>query len=160
MTLYEMTDAAKNLYELLENGDIDEQTLTDTLESIGAGEKLEAYVHVMKQLEAEREAYENEIERMSNRVHAIKNHVERLRKAQVEFMQATGQKTAKAGTFSLTLRESKAVEIEDESAIPMQYLVEVPAAFRPDKKAIADALKDGQSVKGASMRTNYSVTVR
>lgn len=160
MTLYEMKDTAVLLYQLLEAGEIDDQVVKDTMESIGAGEKLEAYVYVQKQLESEIAGFEKEIERMSNRVLALKNRIDRLRKAQVEFMQATGQKSADAGTFKLTLRENRSVEIEDETAIPMQYMVEVPAELRPDKKKIMAALKDGQSVKGASVHTSYSVTVR
>lgn len=41
MSLFEMSNTAKQLYELLESGDIDEQILLDTMESIGASAKLE-----------------------------------------------------------------------------------------------------------------------
>lgn len=160
MTLYEMTDAAKQLYELLESGEIDEQTVADTMDAIGASEKLESYVHIQRQLESEVQGYEKEIARMSDRVHTLENHIARLRCAQVDFMQATGQRTANAGTFKLTLRENRSVEIEDETAIPLTYMVEVHATFRPDKKAIMTALKDGQHINGATVRTSYSVTVR
>lgn len=40
MTLYELTAQASELYELLQNEEIDEQTFTDTLEAIGTEEKL------------------------------------------------------------------------------------------------------------------------
>lgn len=39
MTLYEMTGAAARLYDLLQNGDIDEQVYADTLEAIGAEDR-------------------------------------------------------------------------------------------------------------------------
>ena len=38
-----MTAQAQFLYDLLENGEIDAQTLADTLEGLGANEKLESY---------------------------------------------------------------------------------------------------------------------
>ena len=53
MTLYEMSETARQLYELLEAGEIDEQTVNDTMESIGASEKLESYVYIQRQLESE-----------------------------------------------------------------------------------------------------------
>jgi hypothetical protein len=48
-----MTEAAKQLYELLDSGEIDESILQDTMESIGASQKLEDYIHVQKSFEAE-----------------------------------------------------------------------------------------------------------
>ena len=45
-SLYEMTEQAQRLYNLLDNGEIDPKTLEDTLESIGANEKLENYVYI------------------------------------------------------------------------------------------------------------------
>lgn len=160
MTLYEMSTAAAQLYALLEAGEIDEQTVLDTMENIGASEKLESYVYVQKQLEAEIAAFEKEIERMTDRKAVLENRVKRLKEAEREFMQATGQKSAKAGTFTLSLRETKSVQIEDEGIIPMQYMVEVPATMRPDKKQMLADMKDGKTIAGASIKIGYSVTVR
>ena len=90
MTLYEMSAAAMQLYELLEAGEIDEQTVLDTMESIGASEKLESYVYVQAQLEAEIGAYKAEIDRMTERKKSLELQVERLKNAQIAYMQATG----------------------------------------------------------------------
>ena len=49
-TLYQMTAQAQFLYDLLENEEIDAQTLKDTLEGIGSNEKLESYIYIQKQL--------------------------------------------------------------------------------------------------------------
>jgi predicted nucleic acid-binding Zn-ribbon protein len=155
-----MTDAARKLYELLSAGEIDEQTVHDTLEAIGAEEKLEAYVHVQKQLEAEYAAFDAEVTRMEKRMDSIRAQIDRLRRAEVEFLQATGEKKAKAGTFTITLRESQAVTVDDAAAIPADFLREIPAEIRPDKKAIRDALKAGQNVPGVHLESSWSATVR
>jgi hypothetical protein len=160
MTLYEMSAAARQLYELLENGEIDEQTVLDTMESIGASEKLESYVYVQKELEAEIEAFKAEIDRMTERKKSLENQVERLKNAQIAFMQASGQKSANAGTFKLTVRENKSVEIMDETAIPSEYFTEIPASTRPDKKAMLAALKAGTEIEGAKLKISYSVTAK
>lgn len=160
MTLYEMSAAARELLALLEAGEIDEQTVLDTMESIGAGEKLEAYIHVQKELEKEIAGFKAEIDRMTERKKALESRVERLKAAQVQFMQATGQKSASAGTFRLTLRESKSVEITDEAAIPAEYITVIPSSTRPDKKAMLAALKDGAEISGASLKTGWSVIVK
>ena len=56
MTLYEMTEQAKTLYNMLSYGEIDEQTFNDTLESIGADDKINDYCIVIRQLKADAES--------------------------------------------------------------------------------------------------------
>lgn len=160
MTLFEMSNTAKQLYELLESGDIDEQILLDTMESIGASAKLEDYVHVAKSFEAEITMYDAEIKRLTENKRLLQNRIEYMKAKMVEYMQATGQKTANAGTFKLTMRESKSCEIENIDLIPLQFMREIPAKFEPDKNAIKKALKDGEQVSGAILKTSYSVTAK
>jgi histidyl-tRNA synthetase len=155
-----MSAAAKELYELLESGEIDEQTVNDTMESIGASEKLESYVYVQKSLEAEIAAFKAEIDRMTDRKRSLEKQVERLQQAQIDFMAATGQKSANAGTFKLTMRENKSCEIVNESEIPIEYLREVPAKYEPDKNALKAALKSGKEIPGCTLKTSYSVTAK
>lgn len=159
MTLFEMSAAARELLALLEAGEIDEQTVEDTMESIGASEKLEAYIHVQRQLESEIAGFSAEIERMKARKDSLEKQVARLKKAQAEFMRATGQKSAKAGTFSLSLRENKSVCITDEAAIPEQF-IKARTTLQPDKKALMDALKSGAAITGAHIESSFSVTVK
>lgn len=160
MKLYEMTETAKSLYELLENGEIDEQVVLDTMEAIGASEKLESYCYVQKTLEAEIAAFKAEIERLTARKASLEKQVERMKAAQVDFMLATGQKSAAAGTFKLSIRENKSVDVIDESVIPPEFMTVVPETRKPDKKAMLAALKNGEQICGAAIKTTFSVTAR
>lgn len=160
MTLFEMSSTAKQLYELLESGDIDEQIMLDTMESIGASAKLEDYVHVTKSFEAEIAMYDAEIKRLTENKRILQNRIEYMKSKMIEFMQATGQKTANAGTFKLTMRENKSCEVENIDLIPMEYMREIPAKLEPDKKAMLQALKNGEKISGASLKTSYSVTAK
>lgn len=160
MSLFEMSQTAKQLYELLEAGEIDEQILTDTLESIGASEKLESYVHVQRQIESEIAAFDAEIKRMQDKKKMLENRVERLKQATKDFMLVTNQKKASAGLFTLSLRENKSCEILDASKIPVEYLRQIPATTEPDKKSMLAALKEGKQIEGASLKTSYSVSIK
>lgn len=160
MSLFEMSSTAKQLYELLESGDIDEQILLDTMESIGASAKLEDYVHVCKSFEAEIAMYDTEIKRLQENKRILQNRIEYMKSKMIEFMQATGQKTANAGTFKLTMRENKSCEVENIDLIPMEYMREIPSKLEPDKKAMLTALKNGVKISGASLKTSYSVTAK
>lgn len=160
MTLYEMSEAAKQMYELLEAGEIDEQVLHDTMESIGSSEKLRDYVYVLKSFEAEIAMFDAEIARMRENKRMLENRVDYLKGKVIEFMQASGQKSANAGTFKLTMRESKSCEITDADAIPLEYMREIPAKLEPDKKQMLKDMKDGKRIDGASLKTSYSVTAK
>ena len=50
MTLYEMTEAQKQLYELMTSGEIDEEVYADTLEGIGIAELRRVLTQVVSDL--------------------------------------------------------------------------------------------------------------
>jgi hypothetical protein len=58
------------------------------------------------------------------------------------------------------MRENKSCEIEDEALIPLEYMVEVPASFKPDKRALLAAMKNGEKISGAKLNVSYSVSAK
>lgn len=157
-TLYELTAEAKTLYELLQAEEIDEQTFADTLEAMGAGEKVESCCKVIKQFQSDVDMFKSEIERLTARKKTAENGVDRMRNALLTFMQQTGQDKVKAGTFTVATATTQAVNITDEKAIPCVYLVEQPPKI--DKVSIKKALKDGEVVSGAELINNTGVRIR
>lgn len=53
-------------------------------------------------------------------------------------------------------RESTAVDIIDPDAIPIEY---TRVKTEPDKRAVAQALKEGKEVRGAQLVINYSLQI-
>ena len=104
--------------------------------------------------------YDAEIKRLSENKRILQNRIEYMKDKMVEYMQATGQKTANAGTFKLTMRENKSCEVENIDLIPMEYMREIPAKLEPDKKQMLKDMKDGKRIDGASLKTSYSVTAK
>lgn len=158
MNLYEMTEQARYLYNLLENEEIDNQTLEDTLESIGANEKLESYTYIQKQFESDLEAFKREKERIEKKMKTCQNAIDRMKSAVLEFMNSAGLKKAKAGTFDLSIRAFESVNITDPLSVPTDYLkFQEP---KIDKTAIKKALKEGKTVDGAEIVKKDSLIVR
>lgn len=157
-TLYELTAQANALYEMLQAGEIDETIFNDTLEAMGAGEKVESYCKVIKQLQGDTELYTAEIERLKARKEAAVNGVERMKSALLAFMELSGQDKVKTALFSVSTATTQAVQITDESKIPCIYLVEQPPKI--DKAGIRQALKDGETVAGAELVNNTGVRIR
>lgn len=158
MNLYEMTTAAASLYELLTSGEIDEQTFADTLAAMGSEEKLESYCVVIRQLEADAEALKAEKDRIYKKQQVAENSIARMKSAMVDFMSAQECKKTKAGIFTVSLSESKAVNITDENKVPARFLVEQPP--KVDKKAIREELMAGGEVAGCELKTNQGVRIK
>ena len=145
MNLYEMSDQARTLYQLLEEDEIDENIYFDTLESIGANEKLESYIYVQKQ-------------RIEKRMKTCQNNIERMKSAIMEFMTSARLKKVQAGTFTLSLRSYESVNITDESQIPEEFLIPQPPKI--NKAEIKKYLKSGDVISGAEIIQKDSVTAR
>ena len=158
MTLYEMSQAAQTLYDLYDNEEIDEKVVKDTLEGMGAEIKLEDYCKVIRQLESETEQFKAEAARMKKRQASLEKSVKRLNSALLNNMDATRQKTAKAGVFSIRVSESKAVNITDEKQLPKEFLIEQPA--KVDKGGIRKLLMTGKTLSGAELQINRNIQIK
>lgn len=157
-TLYELSKQANELYEMLQNEEIDEQTFNDTLEALETDIKVENYCKVIKQLQADAEMFKGEIDRLTARKKTAENAVDRMKNALLTFLQLSGQEKVKAGSFSVSTATTQAVQITDESAIPCIYLVEQPP--KVDKIGIKNALKAGEEINGAELVNNLGVRIR
>ena len=158
MTLYEMTAQARQLYEILQNEDIDEQVFLDTLEAIGTEEKIEGYCQVIKELQGDFEKYKTEADRLTARMKTIKNGIDRMKDSLLMFLRATGQSKVKAGTFAVGIGQSEQTNIIDEALIPTEF--KTPQPDKIDKTAIKTAIKSGVVVPGAEIIINEGVRIR
>lgn len=158
MTLYEMTSAAMQLYEMLQAEEIDEQTVRDTLEAIGTDEKLETYCKLIRQYDADAEAYKAEKERLAQKQKAAENAAQRMKDAVQQYMDAADLKKTDAGLFKVSIAETQSVEIDDETKLPDVFLIPQPA--RIDKAGLRTVLKDGGKIEGAHLKTNRSVRIK
>lgn len=155
--LFEMTQQAKALYAMLQTEEIDEQTFADTLEAIGAEDKIEGYCQVIKQLQADEEMFAQEAKRIAARKQTISNSIERMKSALKEFLLSTGQNKAKAGTFSVNISSRESVNVFDVSRIPPIYINLQP---QPDKRAIKEAIENGEKIDGAEIVSKHSIAIR
>ena len=159
MTLYEMTGAAQQLYELFESGDIPEEAVTDTLEAMGVDGKVEDYCNVIHQLDADTDMYDKEIKRLQAKKKAAVNGIDRMKGALSAYMQACQTKKLAAGTFTLSFRKSEAVVVTNQEALPEKF-IKTEIKKTPDKTAIKNALKAGVVVEGAELQENQNLQIK
>ena len=158
MTLYEMTKSADALYNLLCEGEIDEQIFNDTLEAMGTDEKLESCCKVIKELEADADKLKKEIDRLSTKKKTAENGVQRIKDNMLSFLNAKGSKKEETELFKVSVSVSKSVEIVDESKIPAEYIK--PAKVEFDKAAMRKVLMANGQIDGATLKEKESVTIK
>lgn len=155
MNLYEISTQYLATAQQLAELDIDEQTLSETLEAEAwpVEEKVRAVSAVILNLQAEADMVKGTADRIAKRAKALQSRAEALHDYLLINMQRTGITEIKAldGTFKAKLyRERDAsVVIDSENLIPADYMREIPARYEPDKVLIKKAINDGYEVPGA-----------
>jgi len=155
MNLYEISTQYLATAQQLAELDIDEQTLSDTLEAEAwpVEEKVRAVSAVILNLQAEADMVKGTADRIAKRAKALQSRADALHDYLLINMQRTGITEIKAldGTFKAKLyRERDAsVVIDSENLIPADYMREIPARCEPDKVLIKKAINDGYGVPGA-----------
>ncbi len=152
-TLYEITGDYLRLLEMLEEEEnIDPQAFKDTLEGI-EGEfeiKADGYARVLKELNAEADKYNAEIQHMAARRDSINNRGKMLKQHLYDSMKATGKLKFKTDLFSFGIQKNGGVqpmEIVPDVTIPDEY-----CRKEPDNAKIREALKNGAELPFAVLK--------
>lgn len=164
MKLYEISDdyltRVGMLEEHLASGQIDEQMYLDTLDSLD-GEFSEKGLNIgklIKTWEAEDLALKDVQDTKAAQRKTLKNRIDRMKSYLAREMIRTGLKP-KDAEIALSLRNSDAVVIDDESKLPADYWVEKHERS-PDKNLIKQAIKDGHIVPGAHLETRQNLQIK
>lgn len=149
MNLYEITGQFKELLDMAETENIDQEMINDTLESVAFEfeEKADAYAKVMKALEGNVNALDAEIDRLEQKKKTIKNNISSMKYSLERAMTETGKKKFKTTLFSFGMQKNPAsVVIDDEGSIPESFLI----AQKPkvDKTGIKNYLKELEEING------------
>lgn len=157
--LYEL----EGLYAQLQEMDLDDETFQDTLDSIDFQEDLESnieyFAKMMKNQEAEEAMFKAEASKFKEKADRAKAKKERFKQYINQAMRLTNQKKVQAGLFTVSTRDSKAVQILDEKKIPL-YLMTEKHTFTPNKTEIKKAIEKGVEVGGAQLIINQSVVIK
>ena len=117
-SLYEIQGRYLVILSMLEDSELDPQMLADTMEGI-EGElevKCQNYAMVLKNLEGDVEALDNEIRRLTSRKKTLENNIKRMKEAVRDAMIATGKTKFKTELFSFSVQNNPASVVLDTEA--------------------------------------------
>jgi hypothetical protein len=151
--LYEITQDYLQILSMMEDPDLDPQTLADTMEAV-EGEleiKAENYAKVMKNLEADVAGIKAEIDRLSERKNTIENNIKNMKSALQMAMETTGKTKFKTELFSFNIQKNAptvVIDASDPNNIPPDFLkFKEPEV---DKTAIKAAIQNGMDLTGVA----------
>lgn len=157
--LYEITGQFKELAALAENADEDLAiAVRDTLGAIEAEfeQKAQAVATIILNFDSDVAAIDGEIDRLNERKRLLQNRQKQIKDYLRENMEATGITKISCPLFTITCAKGReVVVVDDQDAIPDE-LMTVKTEIKPNKDAIAAALKAGEDVPGCHLERGQS----
>ncbi len=161
MKLYELTDQYNQLQSMIEDGEVDEQTLQDTLSGIEGEieDKADNMARMVKNLEANEEALKNEQGRLAHKRLALDNKIANIKNYLQMQMAAMGKEKIKGTIFTVSIQNNPScLDIEKDDAIPMKYWQEHEPTI--DKIALLADMKNGLEVEGVTIKQTKGIRIR
>lgn len=162
--LYELAAEYRAAADKLADMDIDEQTISDTLEGMSGELEVKAQNVILftRNLEATACAIKEAEGQMAARRKALENRAAGLRLYVLENMKFAGIQKIECPWFKMTIRENHAaVDIYEPGLIPAQYMRQPePPPPAPDKTAIKAALAAGTEVPGAKLTRGTRLDIK
>jgi len=165
-SLFQIAIEHRSLVETLSNSELDEQTLSDTLEAESWPLEVKAQncVYVIKNDEMLEAAIEQRIKDMQVRLASVRKHRETLEKNVLKCMQIAKTQKISCPDFEISVRNNPpAVEVYEESLLPADYMrtpEPKPPVAAPDKALIKRALQDGYEVQGARLTQSQRLNIK
>ncbi len=161
MRLYDIAEQYNDLLEMLE-GDADNEALQAMIEGLeGAFDaKAENIVKVIKSMEGECQAVENESKRLNERATKIGKNIDRLKFILEDNMKRLSKEEVKSNLFTIKFALKPPSVRVDESLLPEKYYRIIPASKAVDKAGLAKLLKDGATIKGAWLEQEKTLRIK
>ncbi|TPR21474.1 hypothetical protein DY102_07220 [Apilactobacillus timberlakei] len=158
--LYELEDQYQKIASMID-GD-DPQLLKDTLDSIDFeqdfNKKIGNYGKVVTNVKSDISQIDDEIKRLNNHKKTLKNNLNYLQDSMFNAMKLVDIKKVKTATNTISLRNSKRLEVKDDSLIDQEFKDIVPDKI--NKTRIREAIKNGQTVPGAELVAHQTLSIR
>lgn len=162
-TLAEITADFRQILDMMDDPELDPQTLADTMEGIkGAFEdKFDGYAGVIRYMDSQITMLDEEKKRLDSRITTWKNNVKRMKENMLFAMKATGQtkfKTAQNSFWVQKTPESVVIDVKSFKEIPEEFL-----RYRdpePDKTKMKEAIKAGKLEGIAHLEQSETVRMK
>lgn len=160
-TIYELTEAYRQLLELAEDQYTDQAVLADTMEALD-GEieaKADGYAKVITELNAKAKTIKQEEDRLADRRKAIEKNARSIKERLERSMIAMNKKKIKTDLFSFNIQKNPpSLVIDKMDDVPEVFLISQPD--KVNNGAIMMALKSGAKYNWCHLAQSESLRIR
>lgn len=165
MKLYELSNDYLALMNAIENDELPEEAVADTLESIVVGieDKADNIACVLKNLSADIAAIKAEEERLAERRKSKERLHERIKQYLSDTLLLTGIDKVETARNKITFLKSEAVETDkDFLEWALKYRDDLITYGKPsaNKTKIKEAIKNGQEIVGAQIVSKQNIQIK
>lgn len=168
MKLYELSKDYENLILAIENGDIPEEAIADTLESIELmlDEKADNIACWIKQLTAEAEAIKAEEDKLKARRTAKLNRAERLTEYLAECLTNAGRTKIETARNVISFRKTPPKVVFDDEKKFIEWAMDNADALlnygKPtvNRTAIKAAIESGADIAGVRIESSQNLAIK
>ena len=159
-SLYELSQTYLEVLDALitnEDGTMDITSLEEINDELG--NKIENVALYIKDITAFAESIKAEEQNLAQRRKSLENKAIHLKGYLTSCMEMVGQTKFETAKVKLSFRNSKAVEITNETMLPSRYYAE-KRTYVPDKVAIKEAIEEGDDVPGAELVERRNLQIK
>lgn len=166
MKLYEIANDYLSLMEAIENGEIPEEALADTLESIESGieEKADNIACMLKNLSAEIAAIKAEENNLAERRKQREKTHERLKEYLSSTLQRVGKTKIETARNLISFRKSESVEIDEEAFAKWAWAAKrddlLIYTAKANKTEVKRELNNGVEMFGACIVKKQNIQIK
>jgi|SRR5690625_617931 len=162
-TLYDIAEEIKELLDLMQSAEVDEETIQDTIESTGLKDdfknKIDGYLYVIDDIEASNERIKKEEDRLAERRRMQEKNIRKYKKILTDTMQLLDIQKERTDRYTVWVQNNPIkLNIEDEQFIPKEFYEEQKP--RLNRKKLTDYLKEGHEIKGTQLTQTKGVRKR
>lgn len=167
MKLYEIAEEYEDLIAAIENGDVPEEAVADTLESIQSllEDKADNIACLVKSLSAEASAIKAEEDALAKRRKQKERIVQRLKSYLSDVLLRSGYTKLETARSKISFRKSEGVVIDNEDAFIAwaddhdKSLLTYPSPT-VSRTAIKQALDEGAEIVGARVESKLNIQIK
>ena len=159
--LYELVEGFKVLEAMLYDGEIEQSTFNDTMESLEFELELKAdnYAKLIKNIESDVNGLKTEEKRLAERRKAMENKVKWLKSNLETAMIESNNKKFKTDYFSFNVQKNPPrLEVLNKENIPNQYFIEQEPKL--DTTTLKKAIKAGLQIDGVNLIQTEGLRIR
>ena len=162
-TLYEITDEYKELLDLMQTAEVDDDVIQDTIESTGLKDdfrsKVDGYLYVIDDIEASNERIRNEEKRLASRRQMQEKNVRRMKDMLTDTMQLLDIQKERTDKYTVWVQNNPIkLSIQDDQFIPQEFYEEQQPKL--NRKKLTDYIKEGKEIKGVELTQSKGIRKR